>query len=337
MKITAKPFELELKHPFTISKFSRTSTPLMLLEIQYEGHVGRGEASMVPYMGESPATAAAFLNKVDLGWLKAPFDFDEVVSYLDGIDSGNPNIKAAIDMALHDLMGKLDDRPCYQYFNSDPAKMPVTSFTIGIDTPEMLIKKVQEAAHCKVIKIKLGRDNDQELINTIRSVSKQPLYVDANQGWSDREKALDMTYWLHEQGVELIEQPMLKTDLDSNAWLTERSPVPIIADEAVQRLADVPKLAGAYHGINMKLMKSAGMHEGHKMILKAKEQGMKVLIGCMSETSIATLAGLALAPLCDWADLDGPLLTINNPYADPVFEEGKWILNDDPGLGLRDK
>ena len=309
MKINYKPFELNLRHPFTIAKFSRTSTPIMLMEISYEGFTGFGEASMVPYMGESIETANAFMAKVDLSWLKPPF-------------------------ALHDLQGKIEQRACYKYFGTDPSKMPPTSYTLGIDTPEVLIRKIKEGENCHIIKVKLGRDNDKELINTIRSVSDKPLYVDANQGWTDRQQGLDMVLWLHEQGVVLIEQPMAKDDPDSNAWITERSPVAIVGDESVQRFADVEKAKGVYHGINMKLMKSAGMHEGYRIIMKAKELGLKTMIGCMSETSCGTLAAAALAPLCDWADLDGPFLTSNNPYKDPEFKDGKWILSDIPGLGL---
>ena len=335
MKISYNPFELNLKHPFTIAKFSRTSTPIMLMEISHEGYTGFGEASMVPYMGENIESAMAFMAKVDLSWLKAPFDFDEVIAYLDSIAPGNPNIKAAVDIALHDLRGKMEQKPCFQYFSSDPANMPPTSYTLGIDTPEVLLQKIKEGENCHIIKVKLGRDNDKDLINTIRSASDKPLYVDANQGWTDRQQGLDMVCWLHEQGVVLIEQPMAKDDPDSNAWITEQSPIAIVGDESVQRFADVEKAQGVYHAINMKLMKSAGMHEGYRMIMKAKELGLKTMIGCMSETSCGTLAAAALAPLCDWADLDGPFLTSNNPYNDPDFKDGKWVLSDLPGLGLK--
>ncbi len=334
MKINYNPFELNLKHPFTIAKFSRTSTPIMLMEISYEGYTGFGEASMVPYMGENIESAMAFMAKVDLSWLKAPFDFDELITYLDSIAPGNPNIKAAVDIALHDLRGKIEQKPCFQYFSSDPSTMPPTSYTLGIDTPEVLLQKIKEGQNCHIIKVKLGRDNDKELINTIRSATDKPLYVDANQGWTDKQQGLDMVFWLHEQGVVLIEQPMAKDDPDSNAWITERSPIAIVGDESVQRFADVEKAQGVYHAINMKLMKSAGMHEGYRMIMKAKELGLKSMIGCMSETSCGTLAAAALAPLCDWADLDGPFLTSNNPYIDPEFEDGKWVLSDLAGLGL---
>lgn len=336
MHLTWQPFELELNYAFTIAKFSRTSTPLMLVQVHHEGFTGYGEASMVPYMGESHQSAHDFLSKVDAGQFRLPFDFDSIIAYLDDLAPGNPAIKAAIDIALHDLEGKLLGKPCWQLLGSNPALMPVTSYTIGIDTPEIIIKKVKAApGDCKVIKVKLGRDSDKELIKTIRSVTDLPLYVDANQGWTDLQRSLDMTHWLHEQGVQLIEQPMPKTDPDSNAWLTERSPIPIIGDEAVQRFADVEKAAGIYHGINIKLMKSAGMHEAHRMILKARELDLKILIGCMSETSCATLAAAALAPQCNWADLDGPFLVSNNPYPMPQFKDGKWILNDEAGLGLR--
>ena len=334
MKLTYQPFELELKHTFTIAKFSRTSTAVMLVQVEHEGYTGYGEASMVPYMGESHQTATAFLEKVDAEQLRYPFDFEAIISYLDEIEVGHPAIKAAIDIALHDLEGKLKGQPCWQLLHSDPAGMPVTSFTIGIDTLDVVVQKVKQAEGFKVIKVKLGRDSDKELISTIRTVTNVPLYVDANQGWTDLQQSLDMTYWLKEQGVLLIEQPMIKTDIDSNAWLTERSPIPIFGDESVQRLPDVAKAAGVYHGINIKLMKSAGMYEGHQMILKAKELGLQTMIGCMSETSCATLAAAALAPLCDWADLDGPFLTTNNPYTLPEFTNGKWVLNNEPGLGL---
>lgn len=336
MKLDYKPYSLKLKYPFTIAKFSRTDTPLMLVGITYNNIRGQGEASMVPYKGESHETALNFLNKLDLSHIKYPFDYDEILEYMDSIAPGNPCIKAAIDIALHDLQGKLEQRPCYRFFNSDPDKMPLTSYTIGIDTPDIIRKKVKDGDPCKVLKIKLGRDNDRELIKIIRSVSDKPLYVDANEGWTDRREALDTIGWLSEQGVVLIEQPMPANDPDSNAWITERSPLPIIGDEAVQRFSDVAKAQGVYSGINIKLMKSAGMHEGHRIIQEARKLGMRVLIGCMSETSVATLAAASLAPLCDWADLDGPFLTSNNPFRDPEFRDGKYVLSNEPGLGVRE-
>lgn len=306
----------------------------MLLRLSYENEHGYGEASMVPYMGESMETANEFLKKVDWESFIYPFHFEEIITYLDSISIGQPAIKAAIEIALNDLNGKLSGKPCYELYHADPLKMPLTSYTVGIDRPEVIRQKVADAKGFKVLKVKLGRENDRELISTIRSVSDLPLFIDANQGWTDKAKAIDMIYWLHDQGALLVEQPMDKTDMEGNAWLTGRSPIPILADEAFQRIGDLTELKGAYHGINIKLMKSAGMYEAQQMILKARELGMKVLIGSMSETSCATLAGVALAPLCDWADLDGPWLTKNNPFRTPEMAEGKYLLKDSPGLGL---
>lgn len=334
MKLNYQSYQLELKYPFTISGFSRTATPLILLEIHYEGLTGLGEASMVPYMGENMETAALFLSKVDLFRLNYPFDFEEIINYLDTVAPGNPAVKAAIDIALHDLKGKIENKPCFTFFGSRPENMPLTSQTIGIDTPEMVRKKVREAEECKIIKVKVGSEQDKELVEVIRSVTDKPLFADANQGWKDLGMAKEMTHWLYEKGVVLIEQPMPKEDPDGNAGVTEQSPVPIIGDEAVQRLADVEKAKGVYHGINVKLMKSAGMHEAFNMIQKARELDMKILVGCMSETSIATMAGAALAPLCDWADLDGPFLTTNNPFKKPAFKDGRYVLSNSPGLGV---
>ena len=335
MQLTYQPYNLELKYPFAIAGFSRMATPLMLVQLHHEGFTGYGEASMVPYMGESHHSATAFLQRVETKLFTYPFDYAFITRYLDGLAPGQPAIKAAIDIALHDLEGKLNGQPCWQLLGSDPEKMPPTAYTIGMDTPDVLRQKLREAVGFKAIKVKLGSNNDRAIIDLVRSETDLPLYVDANQGWTDREQSLDLVHWLYEKGIKLIEQPFSKTDPDSNAWLTERSPIPIIGDEAVQRLPDVQKALGVYHGINVKLMKSAGMHEAKLMMDSARGFGMRVMIGCMSETSCATLAGAALAPQCDWVDLDGPFLTRNNPYAMPGFIDGKWNLSNEPGLGLQ--
>ena len=337
MQISFRPYQLQLKYPFTISGFTRTATPILLLEIKYENYTGYGEASMVPYMGESVETATTFLSKINLSAFSYPFRMDEIISYLDNISPGLPAIKAAIDIALHDLSGKISEQPCYQIYGAHPSKMPLITYTLGIDEPEIMIEKVKEAVGYgfKLLKIKLGSVNDKLLIEIVRSVTNLPLYVDANQGWKSKEEGLKMINWLREKGVILVEQPMHKDDREANRFITKHSPLPIIADEAVQRLADVEKIAGVYHGINIKLMKSAGMWEAYLMIQKARELDLKVLIGCMSETSIATLAAASLAPLCDYADLDGPFLTSNNPFQTPIFINGKYVLGDEPGLGVK--
>lgn len=337
MDLRFKPFNLQLKHAFGISGYTRTSTPLVLTEIEYDGITGFGEASMPPYLGENQGTAQQFLGKADLAQFDAPRNLEDiagVMQYLDSLAPGNAAAKAAADIALHDLLGKLSGQPCYRLFGVNPDAMPATSFTIGIDTPEMIREKIKEVEAFQVIKVKLGSDHDKEIIETIRSETAAPLSVDANQGWKNREQALEMIHWLSERKVLFIEQPMPKENIEGNAWLTSNSPLPVIADEACQRIEDVERAAGVYDGINIKLMKCTGMHEAFGMISKARQLNLKILIGCMTETSCAVMAAAALAPLCDWADLDGPWLIANNPWKAPELENGRIRLENRPGLGL---
>jgi L-alanine-DL-glutamate epimerase-like enolase superfamily enzyme len=259
---------------------------------------------------------------------------EEILAYVDDVAPGNPAAKASVDIALHDLVGKLMAQPWYRIWGLDPARTPYTTFTIGIDTPDVVKQKTREAAEFKVLKVKLGRDTDKEIIQAIRSVTNVPLSADANQGWKDRQQALDMLHWLKGQNVEFVEQPMPKEQPDDNAWITERSPLPIIGDEAVQRLSDVRKASSIYSGINVKLMKSTGMREGLRMITTAKALGMKVLLGCMTETSCGISAASHLSPLVDWADLDGALLIRNDPFEGTRVVDGRITLTDATGIGL---
>ncbi len=336
MKLAYRPFTAELRHVFTIAISSRTTTAEMLTEIQYGDVVGYGEASMPPYLGESQKTATDFLSKVDLGKYANPFELETILDDIDRIAPNNQAAKASIDIALHDLVGKLMGQPWYNIWGFPKDKTPVTSFTIGIDKPDVVREKVKEAAPYKVLKVKLGLDNDKEMIQTIRSVTDKPITADANQGWKDKQYAVDMAHWLKEQGVLYVEQPMPKeAPLEETAWITERSPIPIIADESCQRLADVKKVHGAFSGINIKLMKSTGMREAHKMLTLARGLGMKVMLGCMTETSCAISAAAQLSPMVDWADLDGALLIKNDPFKGAEVVDGKVTLTDWPGIGAR--
>lgn len=335
MKLTYRPYELQLRHTFTVSGNSRDTTPVVLTEIEYGGLTGYGEASMPPYLGESQKSVIGFLNKVDLEQFNDPFMLDDILTYVDAIEPENRAAKACVDIALHDLIGKMVDLPLYRLWGIDPDNTPMTSFTIGIDTPEVVRQKTEEAAGFRILKVKLGGGNDREMIETVRSVTDVPLYVDVNQGWSDKHKALEMAHWLAEQGVVFIEQPLHMDELDETAWLTQNSPLPIMADEAFQRLKDVAALWGIYSGINIKLMKSTGLREAHKMITAARALDMKVMIGCMTETSCAVSAASQLSPLVDWADLDGNLLISNDIYEGVKVIDGKLTLNDLPGIGIR--
>lgn len=337
MKLRFRPYELELKHVFTISKSSRKSTPVVLTEVEYDGVIGYGEASMPPYLGESHESVQKFLAKVDLSKYEGPFELEKILKDIDNIEHGNKAAKASIDIALHDLVGKLLNAPWWKIWGFEKDTTPNTSYTIGIsEDKDEVIQKTKEASEFKILKVKVGKDekNDRFMINTIREVTNVPLCVDANEGWKDKQQALEMINWLKEKGVVFVEQPMHRDKVDEIAWITEHSPLPIIADEAFQRLEDLIKCYKVYSGINIKLMKSTGMREGFKMLMLAKALSMKVMVGCMTETSCAISAASQLAPMCDWADLDGALLTKNDIYDGMKVINGKVTLNDKPGIGI---
>ena len=335
MSLRFYPYELQLAHTFTVSSYSRTTTPDVQVEIEYDGFTGYGEASMPPYLGHTVESVCAFLSQVDLGQFESPFLLEDIMAYLDTLSEGDSPAKAAIDIALHDLVGKLIGEPLFRIWGYNPVKAGPTTFTIGIDTPEIVREKTLECAgKYRILKVKVGLDTDEQMISTIRSVTDLPLAVDANQGWKDRSKALDEIFWLKEHGVVLVEQPLPKDRLDETAWLTERSPLPIIADEAIQRLKDIPRLKGAYSGINIKLMKCTGLLEARKMIAYARAEGMSVMLGCMTETSCACTAAAHLAPAADFCDIDGNLLITNDLFKGVTVRDGLMVLPDGPGLGL---
>jgi L-alanine-DL-glutamate epimerase-like enolase superfamily enzyme len=336
LKLSFEPYNLQLKHVFTLAGSSRSTTPVMLTKIEFEGITGYGEASMPPYLGESQETAGKFLSGLKLEQFTDPFRMEEIFEYVDKSAPGNTAAKASVDIALHDLTGKIMGQPWYKIWGLSAEKTPVTSFTIGIDSPEVVQQKVKEAAEFKILKVKLGRENDREMIETIRSVTDVTLCVDVNQGWKDKQMALEMIHWLNEQGVKYVEQPMPKESVDDIAWLTQNSPLPVIADEALQRLTDVQKTVGVYSGINIKLMKCTGMREAHKMMNLALASNLKVMIGCMTETSCAISAAAQLSPLATWADLDGNLLISNDRFEGVKIVDGKITLNDSPGIGIKE-
>jgi len=331
------PYTLQLKHVFTLATSSRTTTPVVLTEIEYDGVHGYGEASMPPYLGESHESVQKFLSQVNLSQFTDPFLIEDIIAYTDSIAPGNYAAKASVDIALHDLTGKLVGMPWFRLWGLDPLKTPATSFTIGIDTPDVVRQKVAEAELYRVLKVKLGAGTDKEMIETIRSVSDKPICVDVNQGWKDRNFALEMINWLNEKKIIFVEQPMPKEMTDDIAWLTRNSPLPIIADEAVQNIGDVLKVRDIYSGINIKLMKCGGMNAAVKMAHMARALGMKVMLGCMTETSCAISAAAQLSPLVEWADLDGNLLISNDCYDGVTITDGKVTLNVKPGIGISPK
>jgi L-alanine-DL-glutamate epimerase-like enolase superfamily enzyme len=335
MKLRFYPYELQLAHTFTVSSYSRKTTPDVQVEIEYDGITGYGEASMPPYLGHTVESVCSFLSKVDLSGFRSPFLLEDIMEYLDTISPGDSPAKAAIDIALHDLTGKIIGQPLYRIWGYNPEKAGPTTFTIGIDTPDVVRQKTEECAGLyRILKVKVGLDSDEQMINTIRSVTDLPIAVDANQGWKDRSKALEEIYWLKDQGVVLVEQPLPIDRLDDTAWLTERSPLPIIADESIQRLKDIPRIRGAFSGINIKLMKCTGLLEARKMIAYARAEGLTVMLGCMTETSCACTAAAHLSPAADFCDIDGNLLITNDLFKGMTVRQGLMTLPDSPGLGL---
>ncbi|MCW3072076.1 MAG: murI [Bacteroidetes bacterium] len=336
MKLSFEPHTLYFIHPFRIAHGVRSSTPVVITRIGCEGITGYGEASMPPYLGESHESVMAFLKKTAayLETLSTPGDISTILETIDAMAPGNTAAKASIDIALHDLYGKLEGKPCWKMFGAEKEQTPFTTFTLGIDEPVMLKQKIAEAEAFRVLKVKLNGIDDRQMIDTIRSVTDKPIAVDVNQGWKTKEQALEMIGWLQEKNVLFVEQAMPKDDIDAANWLYERSPLPLYADESVQRLSDIAKLKDCYHGINIKLMKCTGLHEANEMIKLARTLKLKVLIGCMSETSCAVSAAAQLTPFADHADLDGPLLIKNDLFKGIGFIKGKITLNELPGIGV---
>lgn len=330
-----EPYELKLRHAFNLARSQRTTTPDVQVRIDYDGLVGYGEASMPPYLGETVDSVCSFLSQLRLDQFPDPFAIEDIHGYMDGIAPDNRAAKAAVDIALHDLTGKIMGQPWYKIWGLNPAKAPATSFTVSYDAdPSEMQAKIDEAAPYKVIKLKMGLGHDKETVEVLRRHCASPICVDVNQGWTDKEQALEMCHWLNEHDCLFVEQPMPVEMIDDTAWLRERSPLPIIADEFVRRLPDVRRAAQAYDGINIKLMKSTGMHEAHKMAVLARGLGMKVMLGCMTETSCGVTAAAQLSPMVDWADLDGNLLIANDCFDGIKIVDGMITLPDRPGIGV---
>jgi L-alanine-DL-glutamate epimerase-like enolase superfamily enzyme len=334
MRLSFKRIDLKLRHTFRISRGAEDVAPVVITTLEHEGVEGFGEASPSSRYGETIDTVLDFLGRFSLGGFSDPFELEEITEYLDNITFGNAAAKAAVDIALHDWVGKKLGQPLYRILGLRKLKAPMTSFTIGIDSPEVIAKKIAEAEEYPILKIKLGTNHEKEIMAAVRRVTKKPIRVDANEGWKTKELALERVKWLEQEGVEFVEQPMPATDNAGCIWLREHVSLPLIADESCVRLKDVPKLREGFDGINIKLMKCGGLREAMRMIHTAKALGMKTMLGCMIESSVAITAAAHLSPLVDYADLDGNLLVTNDPFCGVKVERGQLILNDEPGLGL---
>jgi L-alanine-DL-glutamate epimerase-like enolase superfamily enzyme len=330
LRVRHRPLDLVLRHTFRIARGASDTRQNLLVELEHEGRTGLGEAGPIRRYGEDRDSAARAVDAM-VPRIEDPRAFADAATR--AAVPGQASAEAAVDMALHDLAGKRLGVPLYEVLGVDPRATPETSFTIGMDTPEVVVRKVREAAAYPVLKVKLGSDDDRAVLEAVRDTTRQRLRVDANEGWT-AQGALERLEWLHRLGVELVEQPLPAAQLEETRALRRRSPLPFYADEGVHRAADIPRLVGAFDGINIKLMKCGGIGEALRMIAVARAHGLKVMLGCMIESSLGITAAAHVSPLVDTADLDGNLLLAEDPFQGVRVEGGRLVLPEGPGLGV---
>lgn len=339
IQLTFETLVLRTKHPFGISYGTSTDSTDVLVRLKYGDHEGLGEGSPVEYHNETQATAEAVLRD----WQQSdilgddPFAIAEICQRLDKSVAGNFAAKCAVELALHDLVGKIVGQPTWRLLGLANLKYPMTDFTIGIDSIEMVEKKTKEAVDdgFKILKVKQGTAYDEEIIRAVRKAAPNlPLRVDANGGWTTKQ-AIRMSHFLAEQNVQFIEQPLPKNaPIDDFRMVREQSPLPIFADESICRSYDVARFAGAIDGVVVKLAKTGGLLEAIKVIHTARAHNMQVMFGCMLESSLGVTAAAQLQSLCDHLDLDGHMLLSNDPFEGAQYKDGYLQLPDRPGLGV---
>jgi len=333
--LETKIVRLNLRHTWTTTMSSSEYRDTLHVAYTRDGMTGRGEgAPIVRYHEDAKSAQKAVESVRDLLLSADPMHFAKVMAAVFQRVPGEWAGKAAIDIALMDWVGQKLGIPLYSLFGLDPKDTPLTTFSIGIDTPEITRQKTREAADFPILKVKVGLATDEPTIEAVRSVTTKPLRVDANEGWTSKEEAVRKINWLADHGVEFIEQPLPAEMIEETRWVRSRVHIPIIADEACQHAADIPKLKDAFDGVNVKLDKSGGVLEAYRMLSIAKALGMKTMLGCMISSSVTVTAAAHLSPLVDYADLDGNLLIANDPYHGVRVEKGKLVLPDRPGLGL---
>ncbi len=336
MQIDAKPVDLKLTVPFRISRGVQYTSPNAIVQVNHNEVTGYGEASPAEYYGESVETVLACIALFAGNLGNDPFLIEDIMHNLDNIIGLNPSAKAAVDMALYDIMGKMLGVPVYKLLGLNPAHSAHTSFTIGLDTPINMAKKALVARDYPILKIKVGTKHDLDIIKAIRDVTDATIRVDANTGWTPKEAIKNIAAFAP-YNIEFVEQPVPAHDLAGLKLIRDNVPLPIIADESCVTVEDIPRVAECVDGINIKLMKCGGISHALKMIHVARAHNLRIMIGCMIESSLAITAAAHLTPLVDYADLDGNLLIDNDPYTGVTVEKGKLVLPDGPGLGVKAK
>lgn len=327
---------LNLRHTWTTTMSSSGYRDTIHVRLTRDGVTGVGEGAPIVRYHENAEDGKKAIDALK-PFLQGvnPWHFEKIMTEVSQQVPGQFAAKAAVDIALLDWVGKKLNLPLYRMFGLDPADTPITTFSIGIDTPEVTRRKVREAEAFPVLKIKVGLDTDEATIAAVRSATNKPLRVDANEGWKDKEEAVRKINWLETQGVEFVEQPMPADMIEETRWVRSRVHLPIIADEAAVSASAIPKLIEAYDGVNVKLDKCGGIQQALRMIYVARSLGMKTMLGCMVSSSISVTAAAHLSPLVDYADLDGNLLIANDPYRGVEVRNGKLILADAAGLGAK--
>jgi L-alanine-DL-glutamate epimerase-like enolase superfamily enzyme len=336
LKVATDVITLKTKHPFIIARGGSSDYRVVWVRLtDRDGTEGWGEAEPSSYYGETADTVLAMIPRLAPCLPDDPFDLEAGERRLaEAAPPQSGAARAALSAALHDLVGKRLGQPLYRVWGLSPARAPTSSFTIGLDTPERMRVKVAEAAPYPVLKIKLGTDRDEAILRTIRDATDKPIRVDANAGWT-RERAHSMLPVLRDFGVEFVEQPLAPDDLEGLAELRRRGILPIVVDESCIVSQDIPRVAGAVDGINIKLAKCGSLREALRMIATARAHGLLVMVGCMIETSLGITAAAHFTPLVDAADLDGAALTANDPFVGASIDGGRITLPDGPGLGVR--
>ena len=335
MRLAFAERTLRPKRDFTLSRERIYERRSVFVTIEHDGLIGHGEGSPIARHGETAEGCIAALESMcDRLETADPHDYASLIPSLLPLASGNHAALAAIDAAMMDWIGKSKGIPLWQLYGADPASMPPTSMTIAIDAPEQVRERVHEAAGFRILKLKLGGNDDHAMVEAIRDVTDVPIRGDANEGYPDRETAIREIEWLAERNVEMVEQPLAAEDLDGMAWLKERSPLPLIADEAFSGIDDLPKIQGVYDGINIKLVKSGGAFAARQIIEQARHHGLRVMLGSTIESALGIAAAAHIAPLTDYVDLDGNLLLAEDPFDGHPIENGRIALRSLPGLGI---
>jgi L-alanine-DL-glutamate epimerase-like enolase superfamily enzyme len=337
LHLEAEFLELRTKHPFIIARGGQSDYQTVWVRLRDgDGNEGWGEAAPTKFYGETPESVLSALNLYACEMPDNPFDLEDTERRWATRLRRNPAARSALSAALHDLVGKRLGVPVYRLWGLDPAKAPMSTFTIGLDTPEKLRAKVLEAAQYPILKIKLGTDRDLEILRTIRDTTDKEIRVDANCGWTVK-RAIAMLPVLAEFGVTVLEQPLPPNELDGLAEITRRASIPVIADESCETAVDIPRLVGKVDGINIKLAKCGSLREAVRMIAIARAHGMMVMVGCMIESSLGITAAAHFTPLVDIVDLDGAALLANDPFLGASIDGGRVTLPEGPGLGVRAK